>query len=622
DYNGIDLLKDIKIYSPETIVIMISGSMSLETPIESISEGADGYLSKPISLEQIEYNLTKFYTMWESKKNIKKISEILVNIETDQNLSSVYKKIISSEKKYKYIFDNSPIPLMEEDWSEVCEDLLLIKNNELNFEEHFKLSSEDIVKYCKKIKILNMNQSALELAENNTPSEYVGKYMSERMIKNILDFCKEKILMILKNEETVTKEISIKSFLGVEKTVIVCFKADIKTEKNYSKVLISLADITNQKNIENKILKSDREWEQTFDTVPALVCILDKNYNILKANKVLTNTIDLEPEQCIGCKCYELFHKEKIPPNFCLLEKTFQTKKPHTEILFSSPILKNGEFYPNVFELSTYPLEEDGEVNKVLHIARDITVEYMSKDKIKKTMIKLKESNKDLEQFAYVASHDLQEPLRKITAFGSLLKDSLLKRGSISEEEILYLEKMTESSNRMRNMIDDLLEYSRISIKEERFKLCNLNKIIEELITKIFDVAIKETNAQINIEKLPEIECDETQIRQVFQNILSNSFKFRSKKRNLVVGISSETSEENKTCTIRIKDNGIGFEQKYDEKIFLTFQKLHGREEYPGSGIGLAICKKIISRHKGTITVKSIIDEETVFEIELPLKRD
>ena len=130
----------------------------------------------------------------------------------------------------------------------------------------------------------------------------------------------------------------------------------------------------------------------------------------------------------------------------------------------------------------------------------------------------------------------MQEPLRKITAFGSLLKDSLLKRGSISEEEILYLEKMTESSNRMRNMIDDLLEYSRISIKEERFKLCNLNKIIEELITKIFDVAIKETNAQINIEKLPEIECDETQIRQVFQNILSNSFKFRSKKRKLFYG--------------------------------------------------------------------------------------
>jgi PAS domain S-box-containing protein len=239
----------------------------------------------------------------------------------------------------------------------------------------------------------------------------------------------------------------------------------------------------------------------------------------------------------------------------------------------------------------------------------------------------LEASNHDLQQFASVASHDLQEPLRKIQMFANLLKNK--GEDKFGEEEARYLNKVLTSASRMKTLIIDVLNYSRLSANDGEFVTTDLNALFKELLED-FELMIEEKRASITHTELPTLEVNRGQIRQVFQNLISNALKFSKAARPPVIEITSkhlaQKSFESREqangpfCLISIKDNGIGFDEKYIPSIFSLFERLHSKDQYEGTGIGLSITKKIVEKHHGLIHVKSQEGIGAEFQILLPVK--
>jgi light-regulated signal transduction histidine kinase (bacteriophytochrome) len=243
---------------------------------------------------------------------------------------------------------------------------------------------------------------------------------------------------------------------------------------------------------------------------------------------------------------------------------------------------------------------------------------------------KLERSNRDLEEFAYMASHDLQEPLRKVQTFSDRLavKYSQL----LDEQGHLYLERMQDAVVRMRNLINDLLSLSRITTRANPFDSVSLNQIVSDVLS-ILETRIEQLHAKIEVSDLITLDCDPSQMRQLFQNLIGNALKFQRKNEPPAVYVYGEIINDsekeslaseglkNQFYRIYVKDNGIGFDPKYKHQIFEVFHRLHSRDSYEGTGIGLTICRKIIERHGGTISAEAKLNEGATFIVELPVKQ-
>jgi signal transduction histidine kinase len=228
----------------------------------------------------------------------------------------------------------------------------------------------------------------------------------------------------------------------------------------------------------------------------------------------------------------------------------------------------------------------------------------------------LQRSNYDLEQFAYVASHDLQEPLRKIQIFAKYLKSN---ESTVSEASAKHVEKITAAAERMRKIIEDLLAYAKLNADKAQFKQADLNEILNTVINDL-ELLINQKKATVDVAELPVVECIPIQMNQLFYNLINNALKFSSAERLPCVAITFREISTNE-FEIIIKDNGIGFEQDYALQVFDMFQRLNSTTEYSGTGIGLALCKKIAENHKGSIIAVSEINKGTEFIIQLPYKQ-
>jgi signal transduction histidine kinase len=232
------------------------------------------------------------------------------------------------------------------------------------------------------------------------------------------------------------------------------------------------------------------------------------------------------------------------------------------------------------------------------------------------TIDRLEKANQELEEFTYIASHDLQEPLRKIQTFSDMAKKRHPPLADKTGQD--YLDRILVTAGRMRQLLQELLAISRVTSQKQPFKKTELTKTVQEA-ADIFVTVLKETGGQVTIETLPTIEADETQMRQLFQNLIGNALKFRDDRIPVIQVIGKVIDK--KKFEIVVKDNGIGFDQQFAELIFKPFERLHGRSNYEGTGMGLAICRKIVERHSGTIRAESQPDQGTSFIIRLPLKQ-
>jgi PAS domain S-box-containing protein len=259
--------------------------------------------------------------------------------------------------------------------------------------------------------------------------------------------------------------------------------------------------------------------------------------------------------------------------------------------------------------------DENGNFKQTHCIMRDITKRKQMEDLVKMTMTNLKRSNTELDQFASVVSHDLQEPLRVITGFSGMLKNRLGDELDSDAKEFIHF--IIDGGERMQKLISDMLAYSRLTTRGKEFLPVNCETLFKDVLNNLL-MTIDETSAEVTHETLPTVEADETQMVQLLQNLIANAIKFRGKEVPRVHVVIADKEDE---WLFSIKDNGIGIEARHQERVFDIFQRLHSRSEYPGTGIGLAVCKKIIERHGGRIYLESEPGKGTTVFFTLPKRR-
>ena len=273
---------------------------------------------------------------------------------------------------------------------------------------------------------------------------------------------------------------------------------------------------------------------------------------------------------------------------------------------------KKGHVTPVLYNASVYK-DEFGNVIGVFAAARDITERKQAEKMLKLKLEELARSNAELEQFAYVSSHDLQEPLRMIGSYLQLLQRRY--HGKLDDKADKYIDFAVDGASRMQNLINDLLEFSRVTTRANEFKSTDCELVLNQVLSNL-EVSITESKAVILHDHLPSIMADSTQLAQVFQNLISNAIKFHSEKAPEITISAQEKSDH---WLFSVADNGIGIDPKHSERIFEVFKRLHKRRDYPGTGIGLSICKKIIERHDGHIWVESEPGKGSIFYFTLPV---
>lgn len=265
---------------------------------------------------------------------------------------------------------------------------------------------------------------------------------------------------------------------------------------------------------------------------------------------------------------------------------------------------KDGSTFPMDLAVSEFSLRGR---RHFTGIVRDITERKRAEEELRQSAQELARSNTDLEQFAYVASHDLQEPLRAVSGCVQVLKKRYQKQLDSRADELIA--HTVDGVNRMQTLIDDLLSYSRVGRQGKTFEPSDCNTILDQALANL-EAAIKETKAVVTHDQLPVVNGDAAQLKQLFQNLVSNAIKFRGLQ---PPKIHVAANRKKGQWFFSVKDNGIGMQPEYFERIFVIFQRLHTRNEYPGTGIGLAICKKIVERHGGHIFVESAPDQGSTF---------
>lgn len=326
-------------------------------------------------------------------------------------------------------------------------------------------------------------------------------------------------------------------------------------------------------------------------------------------NKATTEASHLTKEEIIGRRLLEISPGLKGSRWFNSLVSVVETGNPiikedlHLEVQVEHQTVK-GIFHTSVNKLG------DG----VILTFRDITEKQEASKKLEAAVALLENSNKELEQFAYIASHDLQEPLRMMTQYSKLLSDKY--RGRLDSKADEYLTSILEGATRMLVLLKDLLNYARITSYTKPFVMTDFNQVLKDVLMDL-KLLIEDNKAEIIVKPLPSLMADPVQMRQLFQNLIENSIKFHNDQIPRVV-ISAQLKD--KVWVFSVKDNGIGINQMHYERIFTIFQRLNAREKYPGSGVGLAVCKKIVERHGGRIWVESKEGEGTTFYFTIELK--
>lgn len=424
----------------------------------------------------------------------------------------------------------------------------------------------------------------------------------------------------------------------------------IETFKEYFKnePPLSPYDEIRKKNIQlieltAKIRESENQYRILTDTLPIMMFALDLASNVTYTNKWLSEHMPVATQLKMAT-WRSLLHEE----DYRTVAKGWEEAQASQTFFRSQARLKQKGSNHFLWHLiNILPVRnEQQEVNGYIGFFVDIHAQKLIEETLKdnkelrnaqeklklyqhdleQKISELNASNHDLEQFAYIASHDLQEPLRKIKTFTALLQDSLSLEGKQQE----YFNKIIRSSGRMSDLIRDVLDYSRLSKPEEQLSETNLNELIDHILFD-FELLIQDRKAQVHAEALPVIKGIRPQLIQLFSNLMSNALKFSEEQP--VIEISAKTVEQHEIPAllsqekgtgfheITFRDHGIGFEPQYAEQIFTIFQRLNGSQTYTGTGIGLAMCKKIMSNHQGLIMAESKLGEGAVFKLYFPREK-
>jgi PAS domain S-box-containing protein len=364
-----------------------------------------------------------------------------------------------------------------------------------------------------------------------------------------------------------------------------------------------------------------------LDHVPVGVFVLRHDFTVLYWNSTLEDWTGISREKVVGSSIDTYFSHLREPKYAGRLKSIFEGGPP---TIFSSqlhqsiiPVTLPNEQAQIQHSTVTAVANPQGSDFYALFAIQDVTDltnrihDYRTmRDQALIEINERQQAQQELQNFAYIASHDLQEPLRKIQLFSNRLRT---RQAEFSEESLDYLERMFNASMRMQSLIQDLLEYSRLTTHSQPFVPVDMNKVASDVLSDL-EIRIQESHGQIVIGILPTINADPVQMHQLLLNLIGNALKYHRPEE--APRISVKAKIEDNVCNLSVADNGIGFDEKYSERIFRVFERLHSRGKYEGTGIGLAICRKITDRHGGEITVTSKPGEGSTFVVMLPVNHN
>ncbi|KAA0993671.1 PAS domain-containing sensor histidine kinase [Dyadobacter aurulentus] len=413
-------------------------------------------------------------------------------------------------------------------------------------------------------------------------------------------------------------------------------------------------DISDRIDSEQRIRTSEEHLRTLIQQAPvATALFIGRDFVIDIPNAAMLKLWG-KGDSVIGKPLLEALPELTDQPFIKVLNRIYETGEAHSEQSARGDIVVNGRLQTFYYDYTYKPLRNArGEIYAILDMAVDVTEQVKSRQALEKseeryrqlanelerrvqqrtaelnqTNAELINSNNNLQQFAYAASHDMQEPLRKIQSFGSRLQSLYSKE--LDENGVFMLNRIQDASKRMSMMIDDLLAYSRLTTRDTEFQPVDMKEIVSNVLTDL-EIAIQEQRTRIVTDDLPVIFGNRSQLTQLMQNLLSNAIKYRKTDEPSEIRLSSRaaTADElvyitkpldgHKYARIEVSDNGIGFDEIYLDRIFQMFQRLHGRSEFSGSGIGLALCKKVVQNHHGHITARSAVGEGSAFIVFLPV---
>jgi PAS domain S-box-containing protein len=385
--------------------------------------------------------------------------------------------------------------------------------------------------------------------------------------------------------------------------------------------------------LSEKVQKSEAQYKVLTNALPLIIFSLNPQGELIYANEWLTRFSGETIESLNKGKWKHVIHKDDYDSFSLLLKNGITSDAVTVKTQTRIKNKKTGEYFWHQVSLS--PLKNDlGELQYWIGYIVDIHAQkvyeqtLMDNFELKQTQEQLKDnqlmmekyidelnrSNRELTQFAFIASHDLQEPVRKLLFYSDYLLQKY--KGNIDEKGMEYLQNMHSASQRMRNLIQDLLLFSQIHKEKMEFRATDLNVIMNEMLQDL-EISIEEKKARVTVDTLPTIQADEVMMRQLFTNIIGNSLKYSKPGQSPEIKVTNR--EVDGFLEIAFEDNGIGFDEKYVSQIFTLFQRLHTRELYEGTGLGLAICRKIVELHNGKISAEAKEGKGATFYVSLPL---
>jgi len=368
-----------------------------------------------------------------------------------------------------------------------------------------------------------------------------------------------------------------------------------------SGVAVMLEDIPERLWVENTFSQSEELWRTMMESAPGYIFATDLDGNILLANRAPAGLL---PEHLVGMSVLHYAPEESRDLLQGLLQETIASQKPNSIETEGA----SGRWY----RLEVGPMVRGGRVFGLVTIQLDITDRKNIEIELEAKNAELGQSNRELEEFAYAASHDLQEPLRMVSSFAELLRDEY--EGELNDEADRFIGYIVDGATRMQLLVRDLLRLSRVATRSQPAAAVNLSDVLRA-VRQDLEMASQEASATFDIGALPVVLGDRTQLHQLFLNLIGNALKFRGEK---PAHLTITAQRIGARWTFEVRDHGVGFEMRFAERVFRVFQRLHRDMNVKGTGIGLAICKKIVERHGGLISAESEPGKGTTFRFTLP----